>query len=108
MTDDTHFKNTGSLMDGARRPRGRLPDDSNFAVECPRYGPASKGLQHYQARCRSHGFRYATVVGSIRVQIRTGQEYDNWPPRMARAEGLDSGVALASMDGDQHIAPINA
>ncbi len=24
---------------------------------------------------------------------------------MARAEGLDSGVALASMDGDQHITP---
>ncbi len=24
---------------------------------------------------------------------------------MARAEGLDSGVALASVDGDQHIAP---
>ena len=27
---------------------------------------------------------------------------------MARAEGLDSGVALASMDGDQHIAPSHA
>ncbi len=27
---------------------------------------------------------------------------------MARAEGLDSGVALASVDGDQHIATSHA
>ncbi len=107
MTNHTHFKNTGSLMGGARRPHGRLPDHANFAVEGPRYGPESKGLQHHQASCPSHGFGYAAVLWSIRVQVRTGQQKDDWPPPpgMARAEGFNSGVALAGMDGDQHITP---
>ena len=108
MSNDTHFKNTGSLVDGARRSHGRLPDHSNFAVESAWHGLASKGLQHHQASCPSHGFRYATVLGSIPIQVRTGQQHDNWSPRMTRAEGLNGGVALAGMHGDKQIVPSHA
>ena len=108
MTNDTHFKNTDSRFDGAHRRKGRLPDHSNFAVECLRYGSASKGLQHDQPSCRSHGLRYGTVLGSIRVQVGTGKQEDDRPPGMARAEGLNSRVALAGMNGDQQVASSSA
>jgi hypothetical protein len=104
VPDGTRLERVEPRPGEAARARERLAHDPHLRVEPPRQDARRVGLQDEEQVREPQGFAGRGALPEIPVEVGAGEENDERPVRVPRAESSQSAVALPRVDRDERVA----